>query len=147
MPNRRSQSETNILLILRRWMRKMSVVVTSPEYWTEGFLARMLVGLSLLLWAIILILDLVLTYEQEVPPLPLLPLYAFFPGEILSGQINSNPAFLHAWGTGAGLGFLALAFFAWRYKRRWAGIAFMALFLVSTLIVYARVVDQVRALR
>lgn len=124
----------------------MSGTLTRPEYWTEGFLARLLVSVTVFLWVIILLLDLLLTYEPEVPPLPLLPLYAFFPGEILSGQINSHPTFLHIWGTGAGLAFAAAAFFAWRYKRRWAGIAFMALFFVSTLIVYARVVDQVRAL-
>jgi len=106
----------------------------------------MLVIITLFLWLLILILGFALVYEQQVPQLALLPLYAFFPGEILSGQTNSHPMFLHAWGWGAGVVFFALAFIGvWR-KNKLAAAAFMALFLISTLIVYARVVDQVRLL-
>jgi hypothetical protein len=85
-------------------------------------------------------------YEQQVPPLPFLPLYAFYPGLIVSGQINSHPASLHVWGLGAAIVFFALAFVAVRYKSKSTGVALLALFLISTCIVYARLVDQVRSL-
>jgi hypothetical protein len=64
----------------------------------------------------------------------------------VSGQINSHPASLHAWGLVAAIDFFALAFIAVRKKNKSAGIAFLTLFLISTVIVYARVVDQVRSL-
>ncbi|HTQ49571.1 MAG TPA: hypothetical protein VMJ12_02590 [Candidatus Acidoferrales bacterium] len=147
MPNRQIQPEANILLILRRWLRKTLATIADPRRWTESFIVRVLVVGTLLLWLIILILNFFLVYEQEVPPLPVLPLYAFFPGEILSGQVNSHPALLHAWGIGSGMVFFALALAAVRYKKKSAGFAFLALFLISTLIVYGRIVDQLRHLQ
>jgi hypothetical protein len=41
--------------------------------------------------------------------------------------------------------FFTLAFAAVRHKKKSAGITFLALFLISTLIVYARIVDQMRS--
>ena len=108
-------------------------------------MARLPVLITVLLWLMILVLYLLITYEKQVPPLPLLPLYAFYPGVIISGQIDSHPAFLHAWGFGAATVFFLLALAAVWYKSKAAGIAFLALFLISTLIVYARVVDQMRS--
>jgi hypothetical protein len=142
--NRRVQPDANIFLIVRRWVRKFFSSVARPELWTPSFVARTLVGFTLFLWLLILILGFFPVYEEQVPQLAFLPLYAFFPGEILSDQPNSNPGFLHAWGIGAGIVFLALAFVAVFYKSKSAAIVFTALFLISTLIVYARVVDQVR---
>jgi hypothetical protein len=127
-------------------MRKLVAVSTRLEYRSESFLARLPVLIAVFLWLIILVMNFTVAYEEQVPPLPLLPLYAFYPGMILTGQIGSHPAFLHAWGFGAAIAFLALAFAAVRYKSKSAGVAFLALFLISTLIVYARVVDQVRSL-
>lgn len=142
--NKRVQPEANILLFVRRWVRKFLSSVVRPELWTASFVSRTLVGLALFLWLMILILGFFPVYEEQVPQLAFLPLYAFYPGEILSGQPNSNPVFLHAWGIGAGIVYLALAVFAVFYKKKSAAIAFIAVFLISTLIVYARVVDQVR---
>ena len=125
-------------------MRRLSSDIARPERWTASFVARTLVVVTLFLWLLILILGFFPIYEVQVPQLAFLPLYAFFPGEILSDQPNSNPVFLHAWGAGAGIVFFAFAFIAvWREKRS-AAIVFTALFFISTLIVYARVVDQVR---
>jgi hypothetical protein len=146
MPNKRSQPDTNILLVLRRWMRNISAMAADPKRWTESLIVRVLVTITLLLWLAILILHLSVSYEPQVPPLPFLPLYAFYPGVIISGQIDSHPALLHSWGIGAAVVFFALAFVAIRYKKKSAGLAFLALFVISTLIVYARVVDQVRSL-
>ena len=109
-------------------------------------MALLPVLITVFLWLIILIMNFTVAYEQEVPPLPLLPLYAFYPGLIVSGQINSHPASLHAWGLGAAVIFFALAFIAVSKKNKSAGIAFLTLFLISTVIVYARLVDQVRSL-
>jgi hypothetical protein len=127
-------------------MRKLLSVGTLPQFRTESFMARLLVLITFLLWLVILIMNYTVAYEQGVPPLPFLPLYAFYPGLIVSGQINSHPVSLHVWGLGAAVVFFALAFVAVRYKSKSAGIAFLALFLISTVIVYARVVDQVRSL-
>jgi len=147
MPNKHSQPDVNLLLIFRRWTRSISAIAADPKRWTESFIVRLLVAITLLLWLAILILHLSVSYEPQVPPLPLLPLYAFYPGEILSGQVNSHPALLHAWGIGSGMVFFALALAAVRYRKKSAGFAFLALFLISTLIVYGRIVDQLRHLQ
>jgi len=145
MPNRQNQPETNILLVLRRWIRQLFTLGARSKYRSDSFIARLPVYIAGLIWLAILILYLSVSYEQQVPPLPLLPLYAFYPGLIISGQVESHPAPLHAWGLGAAVVFFALAFAAVRHRRKSAGVAFLALFLISTLIVYARVVDQMRA--
>lgn len=146
MPNRPSRPDTNILLVIRRWIRKLSAVGTRQGYRSESFVARLPVYIACVLWLAILILHLSVSYEKQVPPLPFLPLYAFYPGVIISGPIDSHPAALHAWGVGAAIVFFALAFAAVRRRSKSAGIAFLALFLISTFIVYARVVDQMRLL-
>ena len=125
-------------------MRKLFAAVTLPKYRTVSFMARLPVYIAGILWLAILILHFSVAYEQEVPTLPFLPLYAFYPGLIISGQIDSHPASLRAWGIGAAIVYFALAFIAFRYKSKSAGIAFLALFLISALIVYARVVDEMR---
>ena len=126
-------------------MRRLFAVAALPRFRSESFMVQLPVYITCLLWLAILILHLSVSYEQQVPALPLLPLYAFYPGMIISGQANSHPAPLHAWGLGAAIVFFALAFAAIRYRSKAAGIAFLALFLISTLIVYARVVDQIRS--
>lgn len=146
MPNKRDQPDTNILLVLRRWIRKLSAAGARLEYRSDSFRARLPVYIACLLWLAILILHLSVDYEKQVPPLPLLPLYAFYPGIIILGPIDSHPALLHAWAVGAAIVFFALAFAAVRYRNKAAGVAFLALFLISTLIAYARIVDQVRSL-
>ncbi len=146
MPNRRDQPDTNILLVLRRWIRKLLAAGDRLGYRSDSFRARLPVLITCVLWLLIAIVHFSVSYEQQVPPLPFLPLYAFYPGVIISGQTDSHPAFLHAWGIGAAIVFFALAFAAVRYKNKSAGITFLALFLISTVIVYARVVDQMRSL-
>ena len=141
---KRVQPDTNIAVFLKRQLRKLSATIARPEVWTASFVARTLVVLTLFVWLLILILGFFPVYEQQVPQLAFLPLYAFYPGEILSGQPNSNPTFLHAWGVGAGIVFLALAFIAVWYKKKPVAIAFAALFLISTVIVYGRIVNQLR---
>ncbi|MGB7767875.1 MAG: hypothetical protein WBN22_03365 [Verrucomicrobiia bacterium] len=144
-PNKRDQADQNVLLLLRDWLRKLSSLgIARPERWKTSLLARTLVIVTLLLWLLIFLLNLSANYEQEVPALPLLPLYAFVPGEIVSGQADSNPTLLHIWGIGAAIVFLLLAYAGMRHKNKTAAAAFMALFLISTLIVYARVVAEVR---
>lgn len=141
---KRVQPDANIAVFLKRRLRRLSATIARPDLWTASFVARTLVVLTLFLWLLILILGFFPVYEEQVPQLVFLPLYAFYPGEILSGQANSNPLFLHAWGIGAGVVYLALAIIAVRYKRKSVAIAFAALFLISTLIVYGRIVNQVR---
>jgi hypothetical protein len=146
MPNKPNQPDTNILLVLRRWIRKLSAASSRQNFRSESFVARLPVYIACVIWLAILILHLSVSYEEQVPPLPLLPLYAFYPGTIISGPIDSHPALLHAWGVGAAIILFALAFAAVRYRKKAAGVAFLALFLISTLIAYARVVDQLRSL-
>jgi hypothetical protein len=127
-------------------MRKLLATIALPQFRTESFMALLPVLITVFLWLVILVMNFTVAYEHEVPPLPFLPLYAFYPGLIVSGQINSHPVYLHAWGLGAAIIFLALAFIAVRNKNKSAGLAFLALFLISTVIVYARLVDEVRSL-
>ena len=125
-------------------MRKLFAAVTLPKYRTVSFMARLPVYIAGILWLAILILHFSVSYEEQAPALPFLPFYAFYPGTIISGQVDSHPSTLHAWGFGAAIVYFALAFIAFRYKSKSAGIAFLALFLISALIVYARVVDEMR---
>jgi len=130
---------------LRGARTKSLLLLDRLQRWVTVQIAQTLVVVTAFLWLLILLLG-VLTPrdEPQVPFLPLLPLYAFYPGEILSGQAGYNPVLEHAWGVGAAVVFLALAIMAvWRRKKT-AGIVLITLFLVSTLIVYGRVVAELR---
>jgi hypothetical protein len=94
----------------------LSLVIAQSERLASFSIAQTLVVITLFLWLLILVLGFLLTYEPQVP---FLPLYAFYPGEILSGQMGHNPTLLHAWGIGAAAVFLALAVIAtWRKKNQ-----------------------------
>lgn len=130
---------------LRGARTKSLLLLDRLQRWVTVQIAQTLVVVTAFLWLLILLLG-VLTPrdEPQVPFLPLLPLYAFYPGEILSGQAGYNPVLEYAWGGGAAVVFLALAIMAVRRRKKTAGIVLITLFLVSTLIVYGRVVAELR---
>jgi predicted membrane channel-forming protein YqfA (hemolysin III family) len=74
------------------------------------------------------------------PQVAILPLYAFYPGELASGKPGYNPTLMHAWGTGAGILCLVLAIVATWRRNKTTAIILMVFFLMSTLISCARVI-------
>jgi hypothetical protein len=146
-PSKREQESERTRAQLRRLRAKSLLILDRLGRWVTGQLARTLVIITVCLWLLILLLGVLTTRDEpQVPFLPLLPLYAFYPGKILSGQIGYNPQLLYAWGIGSAGVFLTLAIIAvWRRKTT-AGTVLITLFFISTLIVYGRVVAELRHL-
>lgn len=146
-PSKREQESERMREQLRRSREKVLLILGRLGRLVTGQLARTLVIITVCLWLLILLLGVLITRDEpQVPFLPLLPLYAFYPGKILSGQIGYYPQLLHAWGIGSAAVFLTLAIIAvWRRKNT-AGTVLLTLFFISTLIVYGRVVAELRHL-
>ena len=75
-----------------------------------------------------------------------MPLYAFYPGQLVSANADFNPTLMHAWGVGVGIFCLALAITATWRKSRLVAIIFMVFFLASTLISCARILGGLQSI-
>lgn len=106
--------------------------------------ARQFVKITLILWLFLFLLGALLVHQPRVALLPLLGLY---PGDAASGGSDYNPTLMYAWAVVMFAVFSALAFFAVRRKSTAAGIALLAIFLISTGVSCARVVETLRQLR
>ena len=143
-PSKREEENERARQQFRRRREKLLSLITSLlERLAALSLARTLVIITLFLWLLLLVFGVLVMHQPQVA---ILPLYALYPGEIASGEPGYNPTLMHAWGIGAGVVLLALAIFATRRRKKSAAFAFMALFLISTAIVYGRVVAEVRHL-
>ena len=141
-PHKRDQADQNVLLLLWRWLKKLwSTFGTPSGRWTDARITRTIVYFTLFLWLLLLLFGILTLHQAAVA---LLPLYALYPGAISSEVPGYNATLMYAWGTGAGVVFLALAIAATWRKKRIAAICFMALFLISTLIIYGRFVAALR---
>ena len=137
-PGRRDLENERTRRQLRRWQENVLS-------WLDALLARRtpskisqaLVVLTLLLWLLILVFGVLVLHQ---PQLALVPLYAFYPGELVAERPGYNPTFMHAWAAGAGVLCLVLAILATRRRNKSAAITLMVFFLVSTLISCARVI-------
>jgi hypothetical protein len=83
--------------------------------------ARKIVSVTLILWALLFVIALVLLRQPEVV---LLPLYGLYPGKI-------NYQAEQLWAVGSGFVFLTLALIGIFRKSKMAAVAFMVLFFLS----------------
>ena len=104
---------------------------------TPSKIARVLVIATLFLWLLVLMFGM-LVFGQ--PQVAILPLYAFYPGELASEKPGDNPALMHVWAAGAGIICLVLAILATQRRNKSAAVILMVFFLVSTLISCARII-------
>jgi hypothetical protein len=83
--------------------------------------ARRIVSVTLILWALLFVVALMLLHQPEVA---LLPLYGLYPGKI-------NYQAEQIWAVGSGFVFLILALVGIFRKNKMAAVAFMVLFFLS----------------
>jgi hypothetical protein len=100
-------------------------------------MARKLVVITLILWLLLLIF----ATSVHWPEFALIPFYGLYPGEVLSTETTFHPNLMLAWAIGAGVVFLALAIAAMWRKNKVAGIAFMVLWLLSTVVAFVRFLE------
>jgi hypothetical protein len=144
MPSsKRDQESEKVLRQLRRWRREsLSWFGGILEHPTRA-LAQMLVIATLLLWLLFFVFGI---WAFRQPLIIIAPLYAFYPGALVSDKAEANPASMYAWGIGAGIVFLALAVIGLWRRNRLSAILLMALFLVSTAICIARIFAELHSL-
>lgn len=137
-PGRRDLEDEEVRRQLRRWREKvlpgLDALLTRR---TPSQIARVLVIVTLFLWLLIFIFGALVLHQPQVA---IVPLYAFYPGELVAGKPGYNPTFMHAWAAGAGILCLVLAILATARRNRTAAIILMIFFLISTLISCARVI-------
>jgi hypothetical protein len=104
---------------------------------TPSKISQALVVLTLFLWLLIFIFG---TLALHQPQVAIVPLYAFYPGELVAEKPGYNPTLMHAWAAGAGIFCLVLAIVATQRRNKSAAIILMVFFLMSTLISCARVI-------
>lgn len=105
--------------------------------------AREFVKIVLVLWLLLLMFGLLIIQQPQVA---LLPLCGLYPGDIASGGPDYSPVAMYAWAVVMLVVFSVLAFFATWRKSTAAGIALLVLFLISTGVSCARVVETLRQL-
>ncbi len=76
-----------------------------------------------------------------------LPLYAFYPGGIASGDPGYNPRAMHTFAIACGVAFFALLLYSFLKKSTKAAVTFLVLLTVSTIISVARVASVLRYLQ
>jgi high-affinity Fe2+/Pb2+ permease len=142
-PGNRDQESERTRRQLRLWREKVLFRVSSLfGRRTSSQIARTLVIVTVFLWLLVLLFG-ILFFRQ--PQVAIVPLYAFYPGELVAGKAGYNPAFMHAWAVGAGVVCLVLAITAiWR-RNKTAAIVLIVFFLMSTLISCARVVHGLQS--
>jgi hypothetical protein len=143
-PHKRDQADQNVLLLLGSWLKKLWSTFGAPSgRWSEGRITRAIVYFTLFLWLMLLVWGL-LKLHQPIPAI--MPLYAFYPGQLVSANADFNPTLMHAWGVGVGIFCLALAITATWRKSRLVAIIFMVFFLASTLISCARILGGLQSI-
>ena len=142
-PNKREQENERARVQFRRSREKLlSSVVAQLERLSAFSLARTLVIITAFLWLLLLVFG-ILAFHS--PQFALLPLYALYPGAISSADPGYNATLMHAWGAGMGIVLLVLAIIAMSRKKRTAAITFTVLFLISSLIAWARILAALHA--
>ena len=106
-------------------------------------MARILVIITLFLWLLILALA---TSMARQPMIALLPLYAFYPGQTVSGGQDYHPFLMNILATCMGMVFIILGAVAVLRKNKIAGVAFIVLFLISVVLILARISNDLRDL-
>ena len=143
-PHKRNQTDQNVLLLLGRWLKKLWSSVGAPsKRWTKARIAQAIVFFTLFLWLLLLVYGILKLHQ---PLVAIVPLYAFYPGELVSNKPDFNLAYMHAWGAGIGVICLALAIIATWRKSRLVAIIFLVFFLISTLISCARILGGIHHL-
>lgn len=99
---------------------------------------RTLVTITFAVWAVIGFLIGALSRD---PTVVLFPLYGLCPFEMASGEAGYHPMMLYIWGIPAGAVFIALALIGFLRNNKPAALAFMVLFLLSTLVLVVRVAN------
>jgi hypothetical protein len=123
---------------LRRWQDKvLSRLDSLFARRSSSQIACALAIATLFLWLLVLLFG-TLFFRQ--PLVAILPLYAFYPGELAADKPGYNPTLMHAWGAGAGIVCLTLAILALGRGNRTAAMVLMVFFLMSTMISCARVI-------
>ena len=144
-PGNRDQESERTRRQLRRWKGKvLSLLESLVVRRTSSQIACILVILTLFLWGLVLLMG-VLFFGQ--PQLAIVPLYAFYPGELVAEKPDYNPTLMHAWGAGAGIVCLALAILGTWRRNKTAAIVLMVFFLMSTLISCARIIHGAQTSR
>ena len=92
----------------------------------DSIVPRMIVGFTLLCWALLLAFAWIVLRQPEMALIPLLGLY---PGKASAAYVDYDAE--QIWATGSGLVFMALVFFGLFRKSSVAAIAFMLLFCIS----------------
>jgi hypothetical protein len=140
--SRREQENERVRLQFRSWRRRViSWSGALLERRTSSKVSQALVALTLFLWLLIFLFGVLVLHQPQVA---IVPLYAFYPGELVAQKPGYNPTFMHAWAAGAGILCLVLAILATRRRNKSAAITLMVFFLVSTLISCARVIHGVQ---
>ena len=109
---------------------------------SSKFIAGRLIASACILWAVLSIIG----FQNKLPMLGLIPVFGLYPWDIGSGHSGHLPQGLILWGILFGFVYLGLAFTAFRYRSIAAGIAFAALFLLSTIVLFVRAVEGLSVL-
>ncbi len=75
-----------------------------------------------------------------------LPLYAFYPGAIASGDLGYDPRAMHNFAFLCGVAFFALLLYSFLKKSTGASVIFLVLLAFSTIVAVARVVSVLHSL-
>ena len=137
--DRRDKESEAVQQQLSRWRKSLLLWVDDLQRQTPSSITQLLVIITLLSWLLLFIFGIVVFGN---PMTVIWPLYGFYPGELASDKPNFKLGFLYEWGIGAGVVFLALAVIGMWRKNRLAAVILLVLFLVSTVISFARVVEH-----
>jgi hypothetical protein len=101
-------------------------------------IARILVGITLVLWLVVYYLAKTLAKDTR---LALLPLYGLYPGPAASGE--SSATLMHSWAIGMGAVFATLTWMGIVRKSKSAAAVFLLLLIFSTIVGYVRLLAAV----
>ena len=104
--------------------------------------ARIIVGITLVLWLIVYFLAKTLARDWH---LALLPLYGLYPRPAATG--GSSATFMHSWAIGMGAVFATLTWLGIDRKSKSAAAAFLILVILSTVVGYVRILAAVAGIQ
>jgi hypothetical protein len=136
---RRNKESEAVQRQFRRWRKSLLLWLDDLQRKTPSSITQLLVIITLFSWLLLYIFGIVVI---RIPMTVIWPLYGLYPGVLAPDKPNFNLRFLHEWGIGAGVVFLALAVIGMWRKNRLAAVILLVLFLVSTLIAFARVLEH-----
>jgi hypothetical protein len=113
----------------------------SSEDKREPSIARILVGITLVLWLVVFYLAKTVARDWH---LALLPLYGLYPGHGASGE--SNPTLMHSWAIGMGAVFATLAWMGIARKNKSAAAVFFFLLILSSIVGFVRLLAAVASI-